>query len=119
AGRTWADNTGVDRCVMTNEELNRAGRPRSMNGTLPLLGSIRRDSPEMFTAIATVLSPKDYVLKFLGGPEVTDATSAAYTLLLDVAKREWAFSTMEAHKLRSSMFPEIVESSQVIGAVSR
>src|SRR6202451_2963388 len=64
---------------------------RAMPGfTAPKLLWVRTHEPEIFSATAKVVLPKDYVRLCMTGEFASDMSDSAGTLWLDVAKRRWS-----------------------------
>lgn len=124
AGSDWSDTRGVELLVGGRAEdvaavLSAAGRPTPAAGALPLLLWLRRHRPEDVADLRWVLAPKDFVTARLTGEVSTDATSAAYSLLLDVRSRTWADAALELAGLPASMLPCARSGSSVIGHVTK
>jgi len=76
---------------------------------------VRRHEPEIFSRIAKVLLPKDYLRLKLTGEYASDMSDAAGTLWLDVAKRAWSDEMLAACGLDRSQMPSLHEGNQVTG----
>jgi xylulokinase len=85
--------------------------------TAPKLEWVRRHEPEIFSQIARVLLPKDYVRLLLTGDAVSDMSDASGTLWLDVGKRAWSEQLLAAGGLTLSQMPALVEGSDPSGKV--
>jgi xylulokinase len=79
---------------------------------------LRDTEPEIFTSIDTVLQAKDYLAYRLTGVRATDPSDASSTNAYDQAAQSWSDELIEAAGLSASLFPEIVESTTVIGTVT-
>jgi xylulokinase len=115
----WNDGRSAAACA----ELE-AAEPRSreitgniaMPGfTAPKLVWARRNEPEMFAAVRTVLLPKDYVRLRLAGEKASDASDASGTLWLDVASRRWSEEMLAACGLSPAHMPALFEGPQQTG----
>ena len=122
-GFGWADTRGVDLLTLAWAELpdpfGITGRPVVTGGGLPALAWLRTRHPEAFRRARWLLSPKDMVLHRLTGAIVTDVTSAAYTLALDVRSRGWARDLCAASGIDPALLPPIRDADRVVGTVSQ
>jgi xylulokinase len=63
--------------------------------------------------------PKDYVRFKLTGARATDVADASGTLLFDVVNRRWSAGMLRESDLRPEILPEVFESPEVTGRVSK
>ncbi len=54
-----------------------------------------------------------------GHPHVTDATNAARTMLFDIHRQEWDEELLRVMNIPAQLLPKVVDSSQVIGTLSK
>lgn len=94
------------------------------NGVLPMAGLtapkvlwLQKNNRDLFEKIRWVVSPKDYINFKLTGRLVTDFSDAAGTWFLDQAERRWSREAVELVGLDLGQFPELVESTDIIGTV--
>lgn len=80
--------------------------------TAPKLLWVARHEPEVFAKLAKVLLPKAYVRYRLTGEMVEDMSDAAGTLWLDVGRRAWSETILEATGLGLDHMPRLVEGSE-------
>ncbi|HDR9360434.1 TPA: xylulokinase, partial [Burkholderia vietnamiensis] len=85
--------------------------------TAPKLLWVRRHEPDVFARIAHVLLPKDYLRYRLTGAFATDASDAAGTLWLDVAKRDYDDTLLAACGLSRAQMPTVFEGNRVTGTL--
>ncbi|WP_068112753.1 xylulokinase [Tropicimonas marinistellae] len=83
--------------------------------TAPKLLWVAENEPDVFEKTAKVLLPKDFVRLWLTGEHVAEMSDAAGTLWLDVARRQWSESLLEATGLTIAQMPSLVEGSDVSG----
>ncbi|MEX2211899.1 MAG: xylulokinase [Gaiellaceae bacterium] len=84
---------------------------RALTGfTAPKLLWLRRHEPDVYSRIARVLLPKDYVRLRLTGEFATDVADASGTLLFDVAHRRWSEEVLETLELPAEWLPPALES---------
>ncbi|WPZ12451.1 xylulokinase [Nitratireductor rhodophyticola] len=114
----WNDGRSAEECRILEERADFRGIGGNivMAGfTAPKLEWVRRNEPENFRRTRRVLLPKDYVGLWLTGRHVSDMSDAAGTLWLDVSKRDWSESLLEATGLNRSHMPDLVEGSEQAG----
>ncbi|MDQ2943926.1 MAG: xylulokinase [Candidatus Dormibacteraeota bacterium] len=93
---------------------------RALTGfTAPKLVWLRHNEPDLYSRIAHVLLPKDYVRFRLTGELVTDVADASGTLLFDVARRHWSEEVTEALEMPMSWLPRVLESPDVGGKTAQ
>jgi xylulokinase len=89
---------------------------RAMPGfTAPKLLWVQDHEPDIFTATAKILLPKDYVRLRMTGDMASDMSDSAGTLWLDVAKRDWSDVMLAATSLDRSHMPKLYEGNAFTG----
>lgn len=83
--------------------------------TAPKVEWVRKNEPEVFTKVAKILLPKDYLRLWLTGEHVSDMSDAAGTAWLDVANRRWSDDLLGACHLGQAHMPRLVEGSAPSG----
>lgn len=83
--------------------------------TAPKLLWVEKHEPEIFAKVAKVLLPKDYLRLWLTGDHVSDMSDAAGTSWLDVGKRDWSQTLLDAGHMRADQMPRLVEGSEASG----
>ena len=86
--------------------------------TAPKLLWVREHEPDVWSRIAHVLLPKDYVRLRLTGEHAIDKADAAGTLLLDLAARDWSPVVLEALGIPASWLPRTFEGPEVTGRLT-
>jgi xylulokinase len=90
---------------------------RALTGfTAPKLLWLRRHEPDVYSRIAHLLLPKDYVRLRLTGERAIDAADASGTLLFDVGARRWSDEVLDALEVPREWLPPVYESPEVPGA---
>lgn len=119
-GHGWADTTGVAELSAHwgADQLRSVGRPAVTGGAVPLLTLTAEREPASLRRLRWVLTPKDYLLHRLGASPSTDATTAAYSLALDVREVRWNRGLLVESGLTPEHFPPVRQSTDVIGSVS-
>lgn len=83
--------------------------------TAPKLLWVAKHEPEVFAKVVTVLLPKDYIRLRLTGAKLSDMSDSSGTLWLDVARRDWSDTMLEACQLNRGHMPGLVEGSAPAG----
>lgn len=96
----------------------------TVSGVIPMAGFsaakllwLSRHQPEMFSKVAHVLLPKDYVRLWLTGEVASDMSDAAGTQLLDEARRQWWEPAANAVGLDMSKLPCLLEGVDLAGTL--
>jgi xylulokinase len=115
--RTAAECAQIERRIGLDRLIARTGNRALTGFTAPKLLWLRRHEPEVWSRIARVLLPKDYVRLRLTGEHAIDVADASGTLLLDVAARRWSGEVLDALELPEAWLPTVLESPAVSGTV--
>ena len=110
-GRSHAECAELERLCPSLRAI--AGNIAMPGFTAPKLIWVARHQPELFARLAKVLLPKAYVRFRLTGEMVEDMSDAAGTLWLDVGRRRWSETILEATGLGLHHMPRLVEGSDV------
>jgi len=85
--------------------------------TAPKLLWVARHEPAIFSRVARVLLPKDYLRLWLTGEAVSEMSDAAGTSWLDTGARDWSDDLLAATDLSRAQMPRLVEGSDVSGVL--
>ena len=111
----WNDGRSGPQCDRLSQalpELAQISGNLAMPGfTAPKLMWVAEHEPEVFSRVARVLLPKDWLRLKLTGEAVSDVSDASGTLWLDVEKRDWSELLLKATGMRASQMPRLVEGS--------
>lgn len=99
---------------LPDEQRARLANPISAGMAGPILSWLREHEPDVMSASAFALQPKDYLRSALAGPLVTDRSDASATLLWDVIADDWAHDVLEAVGVPGDLLPAVEPSQQVI-----
>jgi xylulokinase len=113
--RTGAECAEIEERVGLERLIALTGNRALTGFTAPKLLWVRRHEPEVYTRIAHVLLPKDYVRLRLTGERAIDAADASGTLLFDVAARRWSDEVLADLELPLEVLPRVLESPEVSG----
>lgn len=86
--------------------------------TAPKLKWLAQWEPEVFSQIAKVLLPKDYLRLRMTHTYGTDCSDAAGTGWLDVGKRQWSEPMLTATGLGEQHMPHVFEGSAITATVT-
>ncbi|MGE0500576.1 MAG: xylulokinase [Rhizobiaceae bacterium] len=87
--------------------------------TAPKIAWVNKNEPEIFARIRKVLLPKDFLRLWLTGEYISDPSDSAGTSWLDVEKRRWSKTLLEATGLTEDHMPALVEGTEVSGQLKR
>ncbi|MEO6293283.1 MAG: xylulokinase [Burkholderiaceae bacterium] len=112
----WNDTRSALECTEMMAELpaltDLAGSLAMPGFTAPKLRWVAKHEPAIFSQVAKVLLPKDYVRLMLTGENITDMSDASGTLWLDVQKRAWSDELQALTGLTQAHMPRLVEGSE-------
>ena len=120
----WNDQRTAAECDLIREAVGPqrlieiTGNDALTGLTAPKLVWIRDHEPEVWSRIAHVLLPKDYVRLRLSGELALDKADGAGTLLFDLAARDWSAEVLAALSIDPAWMPPTFEGPQVTGIVS-
>ncbi|TRY31771.1 xylulokinase [Aliiglaciecola sp. M165] len=117
----WNDGRSEAQCqeleALVPDSRTITGNVMMTGFTAPKLLWIKQQEPDLFSLIAKVLLPKDFLRFLLTGDFASDMSDSAGTGWLDVGKRDWSERLLEACDLNRSQMPKLFESNQVTGYV--
>jgi xylulokinase len=115
----WNDGRAAAQCAVLEQSVPNA---RQVTGNLvmpgftaPKLLWLRRYEPQIFSRIAKVLLPKDWLRLQLTGDATSEMSDASGTLWLDVGARRWSTEMLNACSLEIEHMPCLVEGNAVSG----
>lgn len=121
----WCDQRSQPQVDFINQTVGKANvvahtaNPMLTGFTLPKLLWVRDNEPQNFEKAAKFLLPKDYVRLKLTGEHCTEVSDASGTGMLDVVTRRWSREMVERLKLDASLLPDLKESVEVTGAITK
>jgi xylulokinase len=113
--RTAAECAEIEQTIGRERLIELTGNRALTGFTAPKLLWVRANEPDVWSRIAHVLLPKDYVRLRLTGERAIDVADASGTLLFDVAARRWSREVLEALGLELAWLPTALESPDVSG----
>lgn len=114
-GRSGQECAELEAAVPESREIT--GNLAMPGFTAPKLLWVARHEPDLFSRIATVLLPKDYVRLRLTGEKASDMSDSAGTLWLDVARRAWSDAMLAGCGLSDAQMPELYEGNEITGTL--
>ncbi|MDF8374676.1 xylulokinase [Weissella paramesenteroides] len=119
----WNDTRSSKQTREINEKMGdefiNITRNRAQEGfTLPAILWLKENEPESFARIDKIVTPKDYLRYRMTGKLQMEISDAAGTVALDVAAGTWSKRVQEVFDLPATMFPEIIQSIDNVGAIS-
>ena len=120
----WNDQRTQDECDEIRERFGReeliaaTGNDALTGFTAPKILWVRNHEPDVFSQVAHVLLPKDFVRLKLTGVHAVDKAGGSGTILFDLANRNWSTTLLDALELPGSWFPETFEGTAVTGTVT-
>lgn len=120
----WNDQRTQAECDLIRETIGRerliatTGNDALTGFTAPKILWVRRHEPDVWSRIAHVLLPKDFVRLRLTGDLAVDKADGAGTLLFDLARRDWSAEVVGALGIDPVWLPATFEGPEVTGRLS-
>jgi xylulokinase len=117
----WCDTRTHAECADITRKVGLPGLRRWVSNpalegfTLPKILWVRRNEPKVYSRIARVLLPKDYIRYRMTGEYAMEVSDAAGTLCFDVRNRRWSKELLGRLGVPVSWFPRVFESQDVCG----
>lgn len=108
----WNDTRSIDEAAMLDATPGMheiTGNIVFPGFTAPKLLWTQAHEPDVFDKVAKVLLPKDYLRLWLTGEYISDMSDSAGTAWLDVGKRDWSDTALDAGHMRRDQMPDLVE----------
>jgi xylulokinase len=121
----WCDQRTEEECRAITERVGAkrlielTANPALTGFTLPKIWWVRAHEPKIWSRVRSIMLPKDYARFKLTGARATDVADASGTLLFDVVNRRWSAEMLQASDLQAEILPEVFESPQISGRVSK
>ncbi len=116
-GRTEEETAWLNESVGTGLLAAETGNIAFAGFTAPKLLWMQKREPELFSRIAKIMLPKDYLVYRLTGVHATDCSDASGMLLFDVEHRCWSDRMLELCSLRREQMGQVFESSAPVGTL--
>ncbi len=112
----WNDQRSASQCDSITKRIGSAkvleltGNPVLAGFTAPKIMWVKENEPNIYSEVAKVLLPKDYIRYRLSGEFYTDVSDASGMSLLDVSKRKWSEEMLSSCEIPREWMPEVTES---------
>ncbi len=116
--RTHAETDDIRDRVGGSRLIEITGNNAVTGFTAPKVLWVRNNEPEIYSRVARVLLPKDYVRYRLTGEFATDKAGASGTLLFDLAARDWSQEVLDALDIPRDWLPTSHEGPEITGALT-
>ncbi|MGY3870466.1 xylulokinase [Aeromonas crassostreae] len=117
----WNDGRSGEECALLEAKVENS---RAITGNLMMPGFtaskllwVERHEPDIFAQINKVLLPKDYLRLRMTGKFASDMSDAAGTMWLDVERRDWSDTMLDACHLSRQHMPDLYEGSEITGTL--
>jgi len=125
--KLWNDTSSREECCYLTKKLGGKRKVISLLGLAILPGFtagkilwLKRNEPENFKKLATILLPHDYVNYYLTGEKVMEYGDASGTALLDIRKRKWCKKVLEIIDISvEKKLPRLESSDKFVGFLKK
>ena len=117
--RTAVEVDEITQTIGATRLIELVSNPAVTGFTLPKLLWVRKNEPNIWNRVRSVLLPKDYIRLRLTGDKASDVADSSGTLLFDVRARKWSGEMLERFEIDSSLLPTVYESTEVTGVISK
>lgn len=120
----WNDQRTGDQCDAIRARVGRerlielTGNDALTGFTAPKILWVQEHEPEVYSRIAHILLPKDYIRYCLSGEYGVDVAGGSGTILFDLQKRTWSPEMLAALDIPPAWLPPTYEGPAVSGTVS-
>ncbi len=121
----WNDGRTQEECDYLNiaigrEKISSYTANMALTGfTAPKILWVKKHEPEIFSKIAKIMLPKDYLAYRLSGVHCTDVSDASGMLLFDVKSKCWSKEMLEIVGIEETQPAKIFESYEVVGTLTK
>lgn len=121
--KLWCDTSTIEECEEitarlggVKDAIRTIGNAVLPGFTAPKILWLKKNEPKNYRQLATVLLPHDYLNFWLTGERVMEYGDASGTALLDVRRRKWATTVIDAIDPElASKLPPLISSDQPAG----
>jgi len=121
----WLDKRTIDTAkeirsrLLQEKVIEKTGVPIDYFFSAAKILWIKKEKPQVFERVRTLVFPKDYVNYKLTGALATDYSMASRTMLFDIRKRIWDDEICETLGIPLELLPQIKGSWEVVGEVTK
>ncbi|MEX2502784.1 MAG: FGGY family carbohydrate kinase, partial [Trueperaceae bacterium] len=116
--RTGAQVRDLEAAVPRDELVRRTGNPAVTGFQLPKVLWLRDEEPDAYARVRTVLFPKDWIAYRLTNVASAEPTDASGSGGWSPATGDWDAELLDRVGIAPELFPNVVRSDAVIGAVT-
>ena len=116
--RTGAETDEIREQIGKSHLIEITGNDALTGFTAPKILWVKNNEPEIYSRVAHVLLPKDYLRYRLTGEFATDKAGASGTLLFDLAARDWSPEVLDALEIPPDWLPTTYEGPEVTGVLT-
>ncbi len=117
--RTAAEVDEMNRIVGRDRLVEITANPALTGWTAAKILWVKNNEPEIYSRIAHILLPKDYLRYVLTGEFATEVSDASGMQLLDVPNRKWSDELLTAFDIDKNWLGKVYESCEVTGTLTR
>ena len=117
--RTAAEVDEMNRIVGRDRLVEITANPALTGWTAAKILWVKNNEPEIYSSIAHILLPKDYLRYVLTGEFATEVSDASGMQLLDVPNRKWSDELLTAFEIDKNWLGKVYESCEVTGTLTR
>lgn len=127
--KLWCDTSTTIECEEIMQALGGeqqcidiAGNPIAVGYTASKIRWLKKNNPESYARMTTILLPHDYLNFYLTGNRVMECGDASGTGLLNVKSRRWSKRIIEAldqTRDLTSCLPDLIEADDISGLIKR
>lgn len=121
----WCDQRTQKQCDYLNNEfgqdkLSKYTGNKALTGfTIPKVLWVKENKPEIYSKVAHMMLPKDYISFKLTGSFNSDVSDASGTVMFDVENRKWSKEMLDLLEINENVLPKVYESWEVVGKISK
>ena len=117
--RTAAEVEEMNRIVGRDKLVEITANPALTGWTAAKILWVKNNEPEIYSKVAHILLPKDYLRFVLTHEYATEVSDASGMQLLDVPNRVWSDELLSAFEIDKSWLGTVYESCQVTGTLTK
>ena len=117
--RTAAEVEEMNRIVGREKLVEITANPALTGWTAAKILWVKNNEPEIYSKVAHILLPKDYLRFVLTHEYATEVSDASGMQLLDVPNRVWSDELLSAFEIDKSWLGTVYESCQVTGTLTK
>lgn len=117
--RTAAEVEEMNNIVGRDRLVGITANPALTGWTAAKILWVKNNEPEIYSKIAHILLPKDYLRLVLTGEYATEVSDASGMQLLDVPNRCWSDELLSAFEIEKNWLGKVHESCEVTGQLTK